>query len=516
MSKHISSPLAAIEPRLRWLLPADLYAAAWIDPTPATLTQVFEHLRTLQRMLQDYLPWRIDQIAPDQRYTAWEEGTLMFTDLAGFTSLLEAYACYGRTGAEDLLRLLNSYFTTMINIISKSGGTLLEFSGDAMLVQFRPNRQQGDTEQAIRAGLRMQRAMAEFAHITTTQGVVSLGMRIGIHYGRFLTTDIGTPRRRERVLLGANVQRTKHAEGAGAVGRVCITNTARLQVQECFRFAPQDAEHVLVVDDLTDAQLGDYELAIGRRRQSNLLLFDRSVEGLVQTITEATDQTEPLASYLPRPILTLLVETASQRHIRPEFPELTVLFVNLPGLPGAADRAMPGEELPLLNVLSRVFTLVNAAVETRGGILKNVMVDHQGSSLLIYFGLPNAHTNDPLRAAAVALAIRNIVQHLDPVSVGDTSFTIDCQIGLNRGPAFAAEIGEPRGRREFNILGDTVNTAARLMSKAEHNQILLSESLHQAIRERFVCQELPALALKGKAQPVPLFALQQWVAGEEF
>ncbi|HEY1013991.1 MAG TPA: hypothetical protein VGE07_14865, partial [Herpetosiphonaceae bacterium] len=51
-----SSPLDALEPRLRTLLPATLYAAAWVDPSPANLTLVFEHVRTLRRLLHDYTP----------------------------------------------------------------------------------------------------------------------------------------------------------------------------------------------------------------------------------------------------------------------------------------------------------------------------------------------------------------------------------------------------------------------------------------------------------------------------
>ncbi len=92
MPARSSSPLAAIESRLRWLLPADLYAAAWLDPSPAALTRVFEHLRTLQRNLQDYLPRLVTvaSAAPGEMRHAWQAGSLIFTDLAGFTPLIEA------------------------------------------------------------------------------------------------------------------------------------------------------------------------------------------------------------------------------------------------------------------------------------------------------------------------------------------------------------------------------------------------------------------------------------------
>ena len=84
------SPLAPLEPRLRTLLPADLYALAWVDPSPATLTKVFEHLRTLRRILYDYMPRILsDELPrPGEETYGWHEGTLIFTDLAGFTPLL--------------------------------------------------------------------------------------------------------------------------------------------------------------------------------------------------------------------------------------------------------------------------------------------------------------------------------------------------------------------------------------------------------------------------------------------
>ncbi|MBZ0278559.1 MAG: adenylate/guanylate cyclase domain-containing protein, partial [Anaerolineae bacterium] len=169
MSSNSKSPLTTIESRLRTLLPANLYASAWVNPIPATLTRVFEHLRSLQRILHDYVPRQVTESLPNPGEISheWQQGTLMFTDLAGFTPLTEASSRHGRAGAETLMEILNSYFAEMIEIISKSGGNLMEFTGDAMLVQFPADERQNDTIQAIRAGMRMQRAMERFAHLET-------------------------------------------------------------------------------------------------------------------------------------------------------------------------------------------------------------------------------------------------------------------------------------------------------------------------------------------------------------
>lgn len=498
-------PLAEIEPRLRWLLPADLYAAAWLNPSGETLIRVFEHLRTLLSVLRQYLPRQVVENPPllgRSRYE-WQSGTLMFTDLAGFTPLMEANAARGREGAESLLGVLNTYFADMIEIIGKAGGNLLEFTGDALLAQFPPGRLANDTERAVRAGLRMQRAMSRFAHINVGDTTLSLGMRIGLHSGRFLTADIGTPRRMERVLLGSDVHRTKLAEGAGQTGRVCLTAAARARVESLFRFEEGREGHFLVVDDLDDAQLGEYDLLLNRLRMGTPLLIDRSEQGVVREIRSEVRQIEPLAAYLPMPILNLLVESVAERRIPPDFMQATVLFVNLIGLAETVDNLPPGSESALIDRFSHIFALINAAVEGRGGVLKKVAYHLVGSDMMIYFGPPSGHSDDPQRAAAAALDIRRLIAQN---SIPDRPLT--CKIGMACGTAFAAEIGEPRGRREFNVLSDTVNTAARLMSKAEHGQILLTGTLYERIGRQFACEPLGELALKGKSRPLPIFALQ--------
>jgi class 3 adenylate cyclase len=236
--------------------------------------------------------------------------------------------------------------------------------------------------------------------------------------------------------------------------------------------------------------------------------MDRSVEGLLAEIESVIKVVEPLASYLPRAVLNLVVENAARRQIPPDFPEPTVIFVNLIGLPESVDQVRAEEEPGLAMSFSRVFAQINAAVESRGGVLKKVTCHLSGSDMMILFGVPSTHTDDSWRAASAALAIRNVVGSLEPPVVGGSPVSVHCQIGMARGPVFAAEVGETRGRREFNVLGDTVNTAARLMGKAGTNQILMTEAVYREITGRMDCEALGQMPLKGKAQPMPIYALR--------
>ncbi|MCL4271251.1 MAG: adenylate/guanylate cyclase domain-containing protein [Anaerolineales bacterium] len=504
------SPLATIESRLRYLLPAELYVSMWGNPSVDIMIDVHKHLRTLQRILHDYTSRQIDaaKLRPGEVKTEWQYGTMMFTDLAGFTKLMEANASKGREGAENLTRQLTRYFSAMISTISKSGGELVEFTGDALLVVFPKTDRNDDTLRAVRAALRMQRAMKDFAEIQTPSGIVNLKMRIGIHSGRFLTADIGTPRRMEHVLLGKDVQQAKLTESRGRNERVNLSERAYEQVKDLFRFEPgEEPGYYFVVDDLDEDQLGEYEITPLRRRMASSVVLERDKNSILKQIVTLLDAIEPIASFIPDPVLSLLIESAADRRIPPDFPSPTIMFVNFIGLPESADRALPGEERKLALNFSRAFSLINAAVEARGGVLKKVTYHLSGSDIVIYFGVPNAHTNDEMRAASAAVAIRDIIQNLKAPTIGNIQPEIYCQIGINTGPTFVAEIGEPRGRREYNVLGDTVNTTARLMNFAKKNQIIVSEKIRKAIESKYECQPLGEISLKGKSQPMPLFEL---------
>ncbi|WP_052049996.1 adenylate/guanylate cyclase domain-containing protein [Leptolyngbya sp. KIOST-1] len=515
--KHLAE-LETIEHRLRYLAPADLYAALWVDPSAQTLGQVFDHLRTLQHVLIDYVPRDVAQRPPcgPQIRHRWHRGSLLFTDLAGFTPLFAANAAAGQAGAEALLVILNDYFAQMVDLVSKAGGNLLEFTGDAMLVQFRHEAYQsedGSAEmiQAVCAGLRMQRAMAPFAQLETAQGPLSLQMRLGIHPGPFVAADIGTPLRRAHVLLGPTVLAAKRTEGAGAVGRVCLSQTGcdRLTPAKApFRLETNPAGGSLIIDDLSAETLGEYDLTLSRRRPPSSVLLDRSVPGLLGEIESSLQSLEPLASYLPRAVLQLLVNTAAARRIPPAFPTAAIAFVNLIGLPEAVDPNHPEDTDGIVSCFSTAFALINGAVERRGGILQKVSYHSAGSELLLHFGVLNGNTDAPQRAAETLLAIRAVVTRLRPPLRRGEPLPVTCHMGLTYGQVFAAEIGEPRGRREFNVLGDPVNTAARLMGQATPNQILLDAAAYRALAlYDYPCTALGMRSLKGKALPQAVYSL---------
>lgn len=521
MAFPLSHALTPHEPLLRLQLPARLYAQLWVDPSSAAPVAAMQHLDRLHYLLTQYLPYSLIDSLPEPGHSSWQWRTsaLMFTDLAGFTRLTQAYARQGYSGAQFLAGLLNTYFSQTIEIINASGGDLLEFTGDALLVEFPDAVPTLAMGKAIRAGLRLQRMMARFAQVSFLQADHHLAMRVGIHHGRFLAANVGTPMRMVHLLLGHTVRLAKQAEGAGEVGRVCVTPAVVAGAPADFSFDAHTPGYALVRDDLEDAVLGDFDLTLRQRRHtSSLLSLSQTPEEVSQEIAYLIQKNAQLTSFLAPPVLKLMVEHTQQKAIPPLLSRAAVLFVNLLGLPEAADRSTAEESTDrLVQALASLFAQINGLVEAQRGFLQN-WTYHAYSDILAYFGIPNASSDDALRAAATATEVLRLVQQFPPVPLGDGEVRVSCQIGLAWGTVVAGDIGHPKSRRDYNALGNPVNRAACIMGMAAPNQILMTASLERQIRREqerlnmalpFTYTAAGTRRLKADQQETAVFELSQ-------
>ena len=79
-------------------------------------------------------------------------------------------------------------------------------------------------------------------------------------------------------------------------------------------------------------------------------------------------------------------------------------------------------------------------------------------------------------------------------------------IGINSGEMISGNIGSSSLRRlDYTVIGDTVNTAARFQVAAQENQIIISESCYEEIKESFQCKKVGSIELKNKAKPMVIY-----------
>jgi len=173
--------------------------------------------------------------------------------------------------------------------------------------------------------------------------------------------------------------------------------------------------------------------------------------------------------------------------------ELSVLFMDVRGFTSLSERAEAREVVAALNDL---YEDVVPVILRHGGHANKFI----GDGLLAIFGAPDRLPDHAERAVAAALELSEVVNRReDGLRVG---------VGVNSGSVVAGTIGGG-GRVDFTVIGDTVNTAARVESATRKtgDDVLITEATLERLASRngnWV--ERPPMPLKGKREHVRLFA----------
>jgi adenylate cyclase len=122
---------------------------------------------------------------------------ILFSDIRGFTSMSE------HMDPDDVAQLLREYFTEMVEIIFRHGGTLDKFIGDAIMALWgAPFGTDDDADKALGAAIEMQRKLVELNDHWTATGKPKVQIGIGINFGQVFAGNIGSEQRLEYTVLG--------------------------------------------------------------------------------------------------------------------------------------------------------------------------------------------------------------------------------------------------------------------------------------------------------------------------
>jgi len=122
---------------------------------------------------------------------------ILFSDIRGFTSMSETM------DPDDVALLMREYFTEMVEIIFRHGGTLDKFIGDAIMALWgAPFATEDDADKAMRAAIDMQRKLVELNEHWSQTGKKPIKIGIGINFGNVFAGNIGSEQRLEYTVLG--------------------------------------------------------------------------------------------------------------------------------------------------------------------------------------------------------------------------------------------------------------------------------------------------------------------------
>jgi adenylate cyclase len=161
------------------------------------------------------------------------EVTILCSDIRGFTRLSKDME------PDDVVEMLNDYFSHLIPVIFAQDGTVDKYVGDAILAVFgSPEFDPKHVEKAVRAALEMQAVMTALNAARKAQGRVTCDIGIGVHCGEVVHGFIGSAERREFTIIGDAVNRaSRYCDGAGS-GEVLISQEVHQRIWKIVQVEP--------------------------------------------------------------------------------------------------------------------------------------------------------------------------------------------------------------------------------------------------------------------------------------
>ena len=174
--------------------------------------------------------------------------------------------------------------------------------------------------------------------------------------------------------------------------------------------------------------------------------------------------------------------------------EGTVMFIDICGFTAISETTSADNVVKMIN--SYFDEMVKEIMQQQGHIDKFI-----GDAIMAVFK-GDYHLD---RAIDSALAVCEKINTLTEIGA-DLGFIPKVSIGIKSGEMVSGNIGSVSLKRlDYTVIGDTVNTAARLQDAAKENQIIISEDCYEKVKESFKCKKVGSISLKNKANPMTIY-----------
>ncbi|KAL4462875.1 hypothetical protein ABPG72_011131 [Tetrahymena utriculariae] len=417
---------------------------------------------------------------------------VMFADISGFTNLTESYSKIGPEGNEIIAFAINRYMELMVQEIGKSGGDIFKFAGDAMIVVWPPPPDEKKTEQdkdqfllnschlAVQSAMNIQKKLKE----TKIVDQIMLSVKIGFGIGDFSIIYVGGVLNRAEYLPAGNpliqaFESESHAEKGGVV------------------IISEEVEHYLRRENYFDMQ--EVTKKDDKKKFFQVLNTKQKVRNVSASL-QIKDQLSPTQIEIIRPDVERYIPKALKMYINlglerwsSELRWLTVLFMNI----GIDLNHIASQEG--LNRIQKVIECIQKCVYLQEGSLNKFLMDDKGSTMIVVFGLPpTSHEDDAARAVLCAQQIYKSLKKMN----------CKCSIGISSGLVFAGVVGTSGNRREYSVIGDSVNLSARIMScacKEKDKRILVDETTTKQAMNKIDFKFWDWKKFKGKSMYLPIY-----------
>jgi adenylate cyclase len=207
-----------------------------------------------------------------------------------------------------------------------------------------------------------------------------------------------------------------------------------------------------------------------------------------------------LTRFLPQPVAERMLSIGPEA-LAPVQRDVTVLFSDIRGFTSISETLEPRQ---VLGLLDEYFGRMAQIVKGHDGVVGKFL----GDGLLAFWNVPDRDPDHAAKAVRAALDMLRALAELNRDRAADGWPTLRIGIGIHTGPVAAGMLGGP-DQSEYTVIGDAVNVASRVegLTKSLGAEVLVSETTWALCADRFGGRRLAAEEIRGRKEPVVLFAL---------
>ena len=207
------------------------------------------------------------------------------------------------------------------------------------------------------------------------------------------------------------------------------------------------------------------------------------------------------STYLAPSVVKQLIESPESLELGGEEREITAFFSDVQDFTSISENLSPSELVELLNEFLTEMT--DIILQNEGTVDK-----FEGDAIIAFFGAPNLLEDHAIRACRASLQMQKRLDQLRGRWKAKGKPPLKMRIGINSGAAVVGNMGSA-SRMDYTMMGDTVNTAARLegVNKIYGTYTLVGESTIHDTAGHFTCRQIDTVRVVGRQQPLAIYEL---------
>ena len=233
-----------------------------------------------------------------------------------------------------------------------------------------------------------------------------------------------------------------------------------------------------------------------RKTQQDLLRLNRDLEATVKEQVTQLERHNELRRYLSPNLAEQILASDHALGTEPQRKMMTIVFTDIRGFSNLTESLEPEE---LFHLLNRYFSEMIKITHLYDGTVSKIV----GDGLLIFFGDPIPMKDHAERAVRMSIDMQKRIKELTG-EWGQYGYELGVGIGINSGFVTVGNVGS-EAFRDYTIIGNQVNVAARLETSSKAGQILISQRTYSLIKGLIEVEEIGSVKVKGIHNPIKTY-----------